>query len=102
MLCAKEELNIPPEVQVDLYTLDLVPNVKDEIENISPILEFMNEVPSKCLVWATGKCLELQPSLLTFKEQYDNFKKKCLTQYGLLGLYLDPSTNRQTLFLHMR
>lgn len=102
MLCAKEELSIPPDVQVELYTLNLVANVKDEIENISPILEFMNELPSKGLVWATGKCLELQPSLLQFKEEYDSFKKKCLTPYGLLGQYLNPATNRQTLLLHMR
>lgn len=102
MLCAVEDLNIPHEIQSELYNLELVRNTKQEIENVSSILEFMDNLPTKSLVWATRKCLEMKPTSMEFEQDYEHFRKKCLTPYGLLGSYLHPDCERSSMFLHMK
>lgn len=101
MLCAREDLSIFSNIQQQLFDLNFIQNLKTELQIISPIIEFLNNVKDQNLVDATSKLLGFQLEIkdLTI---FTEIRNKCITKQGLLGCFLDPNIERNCLLIYMR
>lgn len=100
-LCASEELLIEDDVQQLLFHKSFATNLKQELAILTPIWEIISESRQRNLIWATDKILRTQSPLIKFANDYNEWKIRCLTPQGLLGVFLS-SKEKGLLTLYMR